>query len=94
LWVTFTGSGDLFPPLRSPHEQLCGDTYYLALVVQCQNTYRYCRGPGFETSVRFLIFFHADILGRLGPNLVFIIPFGISYVEFGSELWLVPFGIM
>jgi hypothetical protein len=38
--------------------------------------------------------FHADILGRQGSNLVFIVPFGTSYVEFGSELWLVPFGIM
>jgi hypothetical protein len=49
---------------------------------------------GFETWVRFLLFFHADILGRLGSNLVFIVPFWISYVEFGSELWLVPFGTM
>ncbi len=40
------------------------------------------------------IFFHADILGRQGSNLVFIVPFGTSNVEFGSELWLVPFGIM
>jgi hypothetical protein len=39
-------------------------------------------------------FFHADILGRLGSYLVFIIHFGTSYVEFGTEVWLVPFGIM
>jgi hypothetical protein len=64
------------------------------LVVQCQNTYNYCRGPGFESWMRFFIFFQADILGRQGSNLVFIVPFGTSYVEFGSELWLVPFGIM
>jgi hypothetical protein len=38
--------------------------------------------------------FHADILGRLGSNLVFIVPFGTSYVEFGTEVWLFPFGIM
>jgi len=38
--------------------------------------------------------FHADILGRHGSNLVFIVPFWTSYVEFGSEVWLVPFGIM
>jgi len=38
--------------------------------------------------------FHADILGRLGSNLVFIVPFGTSYGEFGTEVWLVPFGIM
>jgi hypothetical protein len=43
--------------------------------------------------VKFNIF-HADILGRLGSNLVFIVPFGTSYVEFGTEVWLVPFGIM
>jgi hypothetical protein len=66
----------------------------MALVVRCQNTYKSCRGPGFESWVRFFIFFHADILGRQGSNLVFIVPFGTSYVEFGSELWLVPFGIM
>jgi hypothetical protein len=39
-------------------------------------------------------FFHADILGRLGSNLHFIVPFGTLYVEFGTEVWLVPFGIM
>jgi hypothetical protein len=33
-----------------------------------------------------LIFFHADILGRLDSNLVFIVPFGTSYVEFGTEV--------
>jgi hypothetical protein len=44
--------------------------------------------------VNFDIFFHADILGRLGSNLVFIVPLGTSYVEFGSEVWLVLFGIM
>jgi hypothetical protein len=67
---------------------------YLALVVKCQNTYNCFRGPGFKAWVRLLIFFHADILGRLGSNLVFIVPFGTSYVEFGTEVWLVPFGIM
>jgi hypothetical protein len=38
-----------------------------------------------------LILLHADILGRLGSNLVFIVPFGTSYVEFGrvmpSSFW-------
>jgi hypothetical protein len=91
--VTFTGLADLFPQLRSLHEQLCGDSLYLALVVQCRNTYNCCRDPGFESWVS-LIFFHADILGRLGSKLVFIFPFETSYVEFGTELWLVPFGIM
>jgi hypothetical protein len=46
--------------------------------------------PGCEV----YFFLHADILGRLGSNLVFIVPFGTSYVEFGAEVWLVPFGIM
>ncbi len=43
---------------------------------------------------RSLILFHADILGRLGSHLVFIVPFGILCVKFGTEVWLVPFGIM
>jgi hypothetical protein len=63
-------------------------------VVQCQNTNNLCRGPGFESWKKSLILFLADILGRLGSNLVFIVPFGILYVEFGTEVWLVPFGIM
>jgi hypothetical protein len=33
-------------------------------------------------------------LGRLGSNLVFIVPYGTSNVEFGSEVWVVPFGFM
>jgi hypothetical protein len=67
---------------------------YLALVVQCQNTYNCGRGPGFESLVLISMLFHADILGRLGSNLVFIVPFGTSYVEFRTEVWLFPFGIM
>jgi hypothetical protein len=39
LPVTFTGLADLFPQLGSSHEQLCGDFMYLALKVQCQDTY-------------------------------------------------------
>ncbi len=38
------------------------------------------RGPWFEFWVCSLIFFHADILGRLGSNLVFIVPFGITFL--------------
>jgi hypothetical protein len=64
------------------------------VMVHCQRTHNLYRGPGFEFWVRSLLFFHADILGRLGSNLVFIVPFGTSYVEFGTEVWLVPFGIM
>jgi hypothetical protein len=64
LPVTVTGIADLFPQLGSLHEQLCGDEMYLALMVQCQNTDYLCRGPGFESHVKSLIF--SDILGRLG----------------------------
>jgi hypothetical protein len=77
--------------------QICSlnwDLYFNSPMVQCQNTYNCCRGPGFESWVKLLTIFHADILGRLGSNLVFIVPFGTLYVEFGSEVWLVPFGIM
>jgi hypothetical protein len=35
-------------------------------------------GPGFNSSVLCLLLFHDDILGSLGSNLVFIIPFGIT----------------
>jgi hypothetical protein len=31
---------------------------------------------------------------KLGSNLIFIVPFGTSNVEFGTEVWLVSFGIM
>jgi len=65
LLVTFTGLADFFPQLGSSHEQLCGNSMYVALMVQCQNTYYWCRAPGFESWVWSLIFFHADILGRL-----------------------------
>jgi hypothetical protein len=51
LPVTFTGLADLFPQLGSLHQQLCGDTMYLAWVVQYQNTNNCCRGPGFESCV-------------------------------------------
>ncbi len=56
LPVTFTGLADLFPQLGSLHQQLCGKFVYLPLMVQCHNTYNYCRGPGFESSVNFIIF--------------------------------------
>ncbi len=91
---SFTGFADLFPQLGASHQQLCGPSMYLALMVRCQNTYNWCRGPGFKSWLWSLFFFHADILGILGSNLVFIVPFGTSYVEFRTEVWLVPFGIM
>ena len=58
LLVTFTGLGDLFRQLGSSHEQLCGNFLYLAMMVQWQNTYNCCWGPGFESWVcEFLYFF-------------------------------------
>ena len=57
LPVTFTGLADLFPQLGSLHEKLCGNTMYLALMVQWQNTCDWCRGPGFKPKVWSLIFF-------------------------------------
>jgi len=36
------------------------------------------RGPEFKSRVLCLLLFHDDILGSLGSNLVFIIPFGIT----------------
>ncbi len=77
-----SGLADLFPQLGSLHEQLCGNSVYLALMVQSQKTYYWCRGSGFESWLWSLLFFHADILWRLGSNLVFIVPFRTSYGEF------------
>jgi hypothetical protein len=70
---------------------------YLALMVQCQNTVHtvlLIQGSQVQILGVMFNFFHADILGRLGSNLVFIVPFGTSYVEFGTEVWLVPLGNM
>jgi hypothetical protein len=39
--------------------------------------YLLARGSEFKSSVLCLLLFHAYILGSLGSNLVFIIPFGI-----------------
>jgi hypothetical protein len=36
------------------------------------------RGPEFKSRVLGLLLYHYDILGSLGSNLVFIIPFGIT----------------
>ncbi len=47
------------------------------------------RGPEFKSSVLCLLLFHDDILGSLGSNLVFIIPFGIMQflTEYHEGLW-------
>jgi hypothetical protein len=81
---TFTGLADLFLKLGSSDQQLCGNCMFLALkwsIVKIHTTVAGVLGSK-------LIFFHADILARHGSNLVFIVPFGISYVEFGSEVFL------
>ncbi len=46
-----------------------------AFMVQWHNSCHICRGTEFKS--RVWSFFHDDILGSLGSNLVFIIPFGI-----------------
>ena len=78
LPVTFTGLADLFPQLGSWHGQLCGDNMYKlwwssGKILACD-----ARVPEFKSRVLCLILFHDDILGSLGSNLVFIIPFGIT----------------
>jgi hypothetical protein len=76
------GLADLFPELGSSHEQLCGDYMYLALMVQCQKTYYWCRGPGFKSWVWNLLYFHADILGRLKEQKILTI---VKYKD-GKEI--------
>ncbi len=92
LPITFTGwqicSLNWDEQMNSYVGTLC---IYLALLVKCKSTYNCCRIPGFESRVRSLLFFYADILNS---NLVFIVLFGTSCVEFGTEVWLVPLGIM
>jgi hypothetical protein len=92
LPVTFNGLADLFP--QPSHKQLCGNSVYWLwrsnVKILTTVAWVLCSNPGCE----FYYFFHADILGRLGSNLVFIVPLGNSYVEFGIKVWLVPFGIM
>ena len=77
LLVTLTGLADLFPQLGSWHGQLCWNTMHQhwwssGKILACD-----ARGPEFKSSVLYLLLFHAYILGSLGSNLAFIIPFGI-----------------
>jgi hypothetical protein len=77
LPVTFTGSADLFPQLGSSHAQLCGIIVHQhwwssGKILACD-----ARFPEFKCSVLCLLLFHTYILGSLGSNLAFIIPFGI-----------------
>jgi hypothetical protein len=77
LPVTFTGLADLFPQLGSSNCQLCGKVIHQhwwsrGKILVCD-----ARGLEFKSYVLCLLLFHAYILGSLGSNLVFIIPFGI-----------------
>jgi len=90
LPVTFTGLADLFPQMRSWHEQFCRDTMHqlwcsmvAKYLLVMQEAWVQIR------SVFYLILFHEDILGGLGSNLVFIIPFGNTsfLMEYHDWLW-------
>jgi hypothetical protein len=77
LPVTFTCLADLFPQLGFRHGQLCGNVIHQHWwssdkILACD-----ARGPEFKSSMLCLLLFHAYILGSLGSNLAFIIPFGI-----------------
>jgi hypothetical protein len=56
-------------------------------------------GPEFKSRVLCLLLFQDDILGTLGSNLVFIIPFLLLFQDdilgsLGSNLvFIIPFGI-
>ncbi len=89
LPVTFTGLADLFPQLGSWHGQLCGDIINQLWWSSAKILAGWCRGPEFKSRVWCLLLFHDDILGSLGSNLVFIIPFGITLflTEYHEWLW-------
>jgi hypothetical protein len=63
LPVTFTGLADLFPQLGSSHEQLCGNSMYLALVVQCQILTTIAGVLGSNPGGKFYYFFMLTSLG-------------------------------
>ena len=79
LPVTFTGLAHVYSQLRSWHGQLCGDILHhpwwsSGKILACD-----AGEPEFKSWLLCLQLFHYDILGSLGSNLVFIIPFGITY---------------
>ena len=83
LPVTFTGLADLFPQLGSSHGQLCGDAMYLALVVQCQNIYNWCRGRGVQ-----ILGEKFDIFSCWHPwETRFKSDFHSSFWDFICEIW-------
>ena len=77
LPVTFTGLADLFHQLGSWHDQLCGYITYQRWWSSGKILAYDARGSEFKFRVLCLLLFHDDILGSLGSNLAFIIPFGI-----------------
>ncbi len=89
LPVTFTGLADWFPQLGSWHGQLCGSIMHKLWWSSDKILTWDVMGPEFKSSVLCLLLFHDDILGSLGSNLVFIIPFGIMLflTEYHEWLW-------
>ncbi len=61
------------------HRQLCESTLYQLRwssgKILPSDAGGLSSNPGYDV----LLLFHNDILGSLGSNLVFIIPFGITY---------------
>ncbi len=89
LTVTFTGLADLFPQLGSRHGQLCGVFMYQLWWSSGKIPVCDARRSEFKSRVLCLLLFQDDILGSLGSNLVFIIPFGIMWflTEYHEWLW-------
>ncbi len=89
LPVTFTGLADLFPQLGSWHRQLCRTTVYKLWWSSGKIPACDARGSEFQSRFLCLLLFQYDILGSLGSNLVFIIPFGIMLflTEYQEWLW-------
>ncbi len=77
LPVTFTGLADMFSQLGFWHGQLCGVAMYQLWWSSCKIPACDARESEFKSRVLCLLLFQEDILGSLGSNLVFIVPFGI-----------------
>ncbi len=88
LWTTkdshscrlLTGLADLFPQLGSSHQQLCGESIYLALMVQCRNTYNWCRVPRSNPGWEVYYFFMLTSLGDY-------VQIWFSYFLLGLYMW-------
>ena len=89
LPVTFTGLADLFPQLGSWDGQFCGVFMYQLWWSSGKIPACDARESEFRSRLLCLLLFQDDILGSLGSNLVFIIPFGIMLflAEYHEWLW-------